>query len=147
MPDVADAYEVLRLPRTSQRPVVNISYTVLRQRAHTLRIPEGVFESCQTIGELQHVARIAFRTLAKRYHPDHSGGIPNIGYTFRRMVKAYHSIMRCAPQTLLQDCDTKGPLWKVYRQCCCPMGYDVAWEREIAALPPGWQYDKSGLCH
>ena len=71
-----------------------VSYMLLKCRVKVLGIPSEVLETCQTLGEVQRLAKQHYRTLAKQYHPDilmQSKRLPGIslGLQTQQVVEMY----------------------------------------------------------
>jgi len=88
-------------------PMYTGSYPVLRRRAHTLHITNAQLAACNTMRELQGLAKTHYRQLARRYHPDlvgkqgaHHGGA-GLGATFRMITKTYRWLMALPERALI----------------------------------------------
>jgi hypothetical protein len=46
--------------------------TILFRRMQTLGVPDTLVEGCDTIGDLQGLAKPYYRAMARRWHPDHA---------------------------------------------------------------------------
>ena len=112
----------------------------LRRRAHTLRIPDNVFDGCMTMGDLQTHVQAAYHTLAYRYHPDYVMTFQGrrSGYYFRRIAATYRFFMAFDRNAFLHRSAEDSGIWLEYHRLCAPLKYEMAWGN-MQDVGEGWQ--------
>ena len=126
------------------------TYAILIQRLRRLHLPPETLHYCQTYGQLQRLARLAYHRLAHRYHPDHrtlrlrteaSPGRPLTGGTFQLIAKTYQWLCAFPPAMCLPEPPTATPLALLYPTP--PIAeHDLPFALQRREVPLGWGWQE-----